>query len=818
MVLYVLRVDGVRAGMQPFLVCADRGSPRARGRRAAATDQWRQAQVKALIAATACGWLLIAGRVLRLHLTTMAEESYAEETRATARTLVLKGHSDPVACLAALDGGRLASGSWDNSVVIWNLADGTQLAKLEGHRRAVWSLAALDGGRLASGSWDNSVIIWSFDDGKKLFKLQGHTRPVWSLVALDGGRLASGGGDASIIIWNLADGTQLAKLEGHTSYVQCLAVLDGDRLASGGRDRSIIIWSLAEGTRLSTLEGHTSAVLSLAVLADGRLASGGGDSSIILWNPADGAQLGKLEGHTGSVQCLTTLDGDRLASGGDDISIIIWNLSDGTQLTKHEGHTAMVRCLATLDGNNLASGGSDELVRVRPVLHSAAYKFTACAAPFEYEEIARSCRKQGCLGDLVDASAVQQFDEHIGGLSASASVARQAHVFDALAKVANEDADPSEMIDSLAPSVLSLVRDDALLPDMYRRGVSNAAIQELAPSLFRVVLDAKFAAGPKFVLYFELVIFIVLGLCFTRVAPYQVFARGEKWFPSEKIVEIVVAFVVLAYFSVRELYQMAFTRAIELESSEEHLVDDLEGFRIASYVADAIVVPLHLVACCLGKQDQFEDWSEKAIREPIRYDALTFLGLSRAWRYDYWNWIDLATISCAWAAFARAAMPGARLSPDLAVATSMLMWVRFCWYLKNMRLGWAKFVLMFEDIIWDLRYYLFYFLVVLLMFASAFYLYLGPRKSDEFGFHDGHNAFRTFPYTVYNLILLGFVGDFDPDNFDEVAVRVLLVFFILVVMIVFVARVEIRFHGAPRHRRDNESDSPADLHTGFLTS
>ena len=104
------------------------------------------------------------------------------------------------------------------------------------------------------------------------------------------------------------------------------------------------------------------------------------------------------------------------------------------------------------------------------------------------------------------------------------------------------------------------------------------------------------------------------------------------------------------------------------------------------------------------------------------------------------------------------------------------------------------------------------------MFASAFYLYLGPRKSDEFGFHDGHNAFRTFPYTVYNLILLGFVGDFDPDNFDEVAVRVLLVFFILVVMIVFVARVEIRFHGAPRHRRDNESDSPADLHTGFLTS
>ena len=35
------------------------------------------------------------------------------------------------------------------------------------------------------------------------------------------------------------------------------------------------------------------------------------------------------------------------------------------------------------------------------------------------------------------------------------------------------------------------------------------------------------------------------------------------------------------------------------------------------------------------------------------------------------------------------------------------------------------------------------------------------------------------------LVRSGFVGEFDPDNFDEVSVRVLLVFFILVVMIVF---------------------------------
>ena len=100
--------------------------------------------------------------------------------------------------------------------------------------------------------------------------------------------------------------------------------------------------------------------------------------------------MATLEGHTGSVQCIATLNGGRLASGSDDTSIIIWNLADGKQLTKLEGHTAMVRCLATLDGNNLASGGSDETIRVRPVLHSAAYRFTACASAFEFEAVWKS--------------------------------------------------------------------------------------------------------------------------------------------------------------------------------------------------------------------------------------------------------------------------------------------------------------------------------------------------------------------------------------------------------------------------------------------
>ena len=254
------------------------------------------------------------------------------------------------------------------------------------------------------------------------------------------------------------------------------------------------------------------------------------------------------------------------------------------------------------------------------MLHPAAYRFTACASAeyraFEFEEVARSCRKQGCLGDLLEAAAVQQFDEHIGGLTASASIARQAHVFDALAKVANEDAGfRSQMIDSLAPSVLALVRDDSLLPRSSRRVRSSASSAGRQVSRSEVcarhrearvdsryrskwsrllrswsrLLDAKFAALSNGALLRSssssscAILRILLSRSIgarpllAAMLPWETRNYTERVVPSEKIVEIVVAFVTLSYFSVREIYQMLFTRAIELES-QEHLVDE-EGSR-----------------------------------------------------------------------------------------------------------------------------------------------------------------------------------------------------------------------------------------------
>ena len=71
----------------------------------------------------------------------------------------LEGHENDVLSLAVLEGGRLASGSYQ-MIKIWDLATGTCQATLQGHQDTVRSLAVLEGGRLASGCDDGTIKTW----------------------------------------------------------------------------------------------------------------------------------------------------------------------------------------------------------------------------------------------------------------------------------------------------------------------------------------------------------------------------------------------------------------------------------------------------------------------------------------------------------------------------------------------------------------------------------------------------------------------------------------------------------------------------------
>ena len=682
----------------------------------------------------------------------------ATKPRPSRRSLVLQGHTDEILCLAALAGGKLASGSADDGIIIWRIADGTRCRTLVGHEENVNCMAPLrEGSLLASGSDDLSVIIWRVADGKHLATLEGHAEGVTCLAELERDRLASGSWDNNIVIWSITHGTQLATLE--EAYPTCLATLDGNRLASGSDfDTTIVIWSLRNDTELAKLEGHDKNVTCLAPLDDGRLASGSWDHTTIIWNLADGTQLARLAGHSKMLMSLAVLDGGQLlASGSWDNTIIVWNLANFTQVVKLEGHTGAVCCMTVLDCDRLASGSGDTTIRIRPVLSETSRQIAACDVSIDFEELARGYRLKNALGDLF-AAAVVQFNERIGGESASDAILRQAQVFDAIAKVIDEVKEPSMIIARLAPSILDLVRDDNLLPELQRRGVSEAAIEELAPTaLFRVVLDAKYADGPQLLLFFEFVAFLLVMCCYARLTTFDALGFSATWLlpdkAAEKTVALIVAFAALAYFSVREMIQMRHERSLELAKPEDPFADEPEGtltfyaLLIPRYALLAAVYAFFapvffglLVVRPHGKRfesgEAFDDWLEKAFLAPILHDPLTFLGLSRSWRGDYWNIIDALTLSCTWAALVRAAAPGFRMGIDLAAMTWVLLWLNLFGFVRQLDQRLATFVMMFERIVRDIWVFLLFYMMWVFMFACVFYLRLGPAYDGEFGFHD----------------------------------------------------------------------------------
>ena len=72
---------------------------------------------------------------------------------------VLEGHTYIVTCILELKDGRLLSGSYDNTLKLWNKDTGDCISTLEEHDDPVTCSLELSDGRLLSGSDDKNIFI-----------------------------------------------------------------------------------------------------------------------------------------------------------------------------------------------------------------------------------------------------------------------------------------------------------------------------------------------------------------------------------------------------------------------------------------------------------------------------------------------------------------------------------------------------------------------------------------------------------------------------------------------------------------------------------
>ena len=75
--------------------------------------------------------------------------------------MILRGHQSLISCLLKLSDGRVATGSFDDTLRIWNIKNGECEHVLRGHIDSIHCIIQLFDGRIATGSDDYTLRIWN---------------------------------------------------------------------------------------------------------------------------------------------------------------------------------------------------------------------------------------------------------------------------------------------------------------------------------------------------------------------------------------------------------------------------------------------------------------------------------------------------------------------------------------------------------------------------------------------------------------------------------------------------------------------------------
>lgn len=325
----------------------------------------------------------------------------------------LKGHSNWVMAVAwSPCGKKLASGGMDKEIRIWDPNTGKMIGKaLKGHTQGVTSLAweplkdNAKSVRIASGSKDGVIRLWDTARSVCLLSFTGHTMPIRCLKWGGAGFIYSGSQDRSVKVWDVKAGKLHRSLEGHAHWVNSLSMnteyalrtgpydhkgsspkdetaiveacqqkydeiakANGELLVSASDDFTLYLWRPSATQKpILRMTGHQQPVNFVQYSPDGSMiASASFDKSVRLWNGVNGKFMAVFRAHVQSVyQVAWSADSRMIVSSSKDSTIKLWSVSKKKMIEDLPGHADEVYAVDwSPDGDRVASGGKDKLLKV----------------------------------------------------------------------------------------------------------------------------------------------------------------------------------------------------------------------------------------------------------------------------------------------------------------------------------------------------------------------------------------------------------------------------------------------------------------------
>ncbi|XP_044517384.1 WD repeat-containing protein 88 [Gracilinanus agilis] len=177
----------------------------------------------------------------------------------------IKDHHDrPITtCNFNFDNVRVASGSSDNTVKIWDVSAQATLVKIqEAHSNIVADCCfTFSGHFLCTASWDKTLKIWDVNaggfrkEGACVTLMEGHTGSVSScLFSRDASLIVSGSYDKTITVWDVAGGYKKCILKGHEDWVMDVAISNNRKwVVSASKDTTVRLWNIEKTDQIPML-------------------------------------------------------------------------------------------------------------------------------------------------------------------------------------------------------------------------------------------------------------------------------------------------------------------------------------------------------------------------------------------------------------------------------------------------------------------------------------------------------------------------------------------------------------------------------------